>query len=56
MNHTAACSIQPYIDQGTGRVELTLSPKLQAHVQEVFARYAVPAGAFDPFKVEITSA
>jgi hypothetical protein len=25
MNHTAACLIQPYIDQGTGRVELTLS-------------------------------
>jgi penicillin-binding protein A len=28
------------------RVELTLSPKLQTHVQRVFARYAVPAGAF----------
>src|SRR5262245_43139293 len=33
------------LDSGE-RVELTLSPKLQAHVQEVFARYAVPAGAF----------
>ena len=33
------------LDSGE-RVELTLSPKLQAHMQKLFAQYAVPAAGF----------
>jgi hypothetical protein len=42
MNHSAACSIQPYIDQGTGRLELTLCFEEQGMEETMLLFFYMP--------------